>query len=118
MIGALRRNEVVAMLTDRPYAGSGSPVTFFGRQTEFSTGPALLWQHAGAAVIPAFVLHNEQGRYTAFADAPLPMVRTDDARADLATNTQILATHFEKIIREHPDQWFNYVPIWPAQNAA
>src|SRR6478735_3179225 len=78
MIGALRRNEVVAMLTDRPYAGSGSPVKFFGKTAEFSTGPALLWQHTGAAVIPAFVLRNEQGTYTAFADAPLPFVRTAD----------------------------------------
>ena len=114
MIGALRRNEVVAMLTDRPYAGSGSPVKFFGKTAEFSTGPALLWQHTGAAVIPAFVLRNEHGTYTAFADAPLPFVRTADPRADIVSNTQILATHFENVIRQHPDQWFNYVPIWPA----
>ena len=117
MVAALRRNEVVAMLADRPYAGSGSPVQFFGRQTEFSTGPALLWQHTGAPVIPAFVLRNDEGRYTAFADAPLPFARTKDSRADIQSNTQILAAHFENVIRQYPDQWFNYVPIWPSQYA-
>ena len=99
-------------------SGSGSPVQFFGKLTEFSTGPALLWQHTGAAVIPAFVLRNEEGAYTAFADAPLPFVRTADPRADIVRNTQILATHFENVIRKYPDQWFNYVPIWPAPAAA
>jgi KDO2-lipid IV(A) lauroyltransferase len=114
LIAALRRGEVVAMLVDRPYAGSGVPVDFFGRCTEFSTAPALLWQHTGAAVVPAFVLRNAVGRYTAFADAPLAFAPQAEPRAGLAANTQIVASHFENIIRQHPDQWFNYVPIWPA----
>jgi len=118
LIAALRRGEVVAMLVDRPYAGSGESVEFFGRRTKFSTAPALLWQHTGAAVVPAFVLRNETGRYTAFADAPLPLALHAESRAGLAANTQIVATHFENIIRQHPDQWFNYVPIWPAPPAA
>jgi KDO2-lipid IV(A) lauroyltransferase len=59
LIRTLRSGGMVAMLVDRPYTGSGVPVEFFGRTTEFSTGPALLWQHTGAAVIPAFVLHND-----------------------------------------------------------
>jgi len=112
MIRTLRAGEIVAMLVDRPYAGSGVAVEFFGRTAEFSTAPALLWQHTGAAIVPAFVLHNENGRYTAFAQAPLEFTKTSDARADLAANTQLLATHFEHVIRKHPDQWFNYVPIW------
>jgi KDO2-lipid IV(A) lauroyltransferase len=114
LIRALRSGGVVAMLVDRPYAGSGVPVEFFGRTAEFSSAPALLWQHTGAAVVPAFVLHNEAGRYTAFAQAPLAFARSTEPRADLAANTQLLATHFEHVIRQHPDQWFNYVPIWPS----
>lgn len=114
VIRTLRSGGIVAMLVDRPYAGSGLPVEFFGRKTEFSSAPALLWQHTGAAVIPAFVLHDESGRYTAFAQAPLPFTKSTEPRADLAANTQLLATHFEHVIRQHPEQWFNYVPIWPA----
>ena len=112
MIQALRRNEIVAMLVDRPYAGSGVPVQFCGRSAEFSTGPGLLWHHTGAAVIPAFVLRNKAGTYTAFADPAVPLARGTDSRADLTSNTQRIASHFETIIRQHPDQWFNYVPIW------
>jgi KDO2-lipid IV(A) lauroyltransferase len=118
LIRVLREGGVVAMLVDRPYAGSGLPVEFFGRKTGFSSAPALLWQHTGAAVVPAFVLHNETGRYTAFAQPSLAFARSSEPRMDLAANTQLLATHFEHVIRKHPDQWFNYVPIWPAVTEA
>jgi KDO2-lipid IV(A) lauroyltransferase len=114
LIRTLRDGGVVAMLVDRPYAGSGISVEFFGRRAEFSSGAALLWQHTGAPVVPAFVLRNSRGGYTAFAQPPLEFVKTRDPRADLAANTQVLATRFEHVIREYPDQWFNYVPIWPA----
>src|SRR3984893_17711370 len=56
IIQALRRNELVAMLVDRPYLNSGTEVEFFGRKTLFSAAAARVWQHTQAAVIPAFVL--------------------------------------------------------------
>ena len=117
MIQTLRRNELVAMLVDRPYAGTGAPVRFFGHDTEFSTAPALLAQHTGAAVLPAFVLRQASGRYLTLAEPIIPMPATTDRRADLAVNTQGLATAFEGIIRQHPAQWFNYVPIWSPGNS-
>ena len=112
MIAALRRNEIVCMLVDRPYAETGAPVSFFGRETGFSSAPVLLWQHTGAAIIPAFVLQNPGGRYHAFAEPPIALEPIADRRESLARNTQYIATAFEKIIRPHPEQWFNYVPIW------
>ncbi len=112
MMNVLRRNEILAMLVDRPYADTGARVKFCGRDTPFSTAPALLWQHTGAAVVPAFVLQESGGRYISFADAPLDFQSHEDKRAALVKNTQHLATHFEDIIRKYPEQWFNYVPIW------
>ncbi len=117
LVHTLRRNECVAMLVDRPYAGSGTAVDFFGARAEFSTAPALLAHHTGAAVVPAFVLLNERDRYTAFADPPISMKREASARSGLAESTQRIATIFESIIRPHPEQWFNYVPIWTHDQA-
>lgn len=118
IVQTLRRNEMVAMLVDRPYGETGVTVEFCDRQMEFSTAPALLWQHTNAAVIPAFVLGDSAGRYTAFAEAPLDFTRGPDPHLDLIRNTQLLASHFEHVIRQHPDQWFNFIPIWPAPAAA
>ena len=112
MMNVLRRNEILAMLVDRPYAGTGTTVKFCDRDTEISSAPALLWQHTGAAIVPAFVLQESGGRYISFADAPLDFQPGPDKRQALIENTQRLATHFEDIIRKHPEQWYNYVPIW------
>lgn len=112
LIQTLRRNELVAMLVDRPYEGTGAPVHFFGAETEFSTGPALLAHHTGAAVLPAFVLSQPDGRYVSFAEPSIPMVENRDPRAVIGENTQRIATVFEAIVRTYPDQWFNYAPVW------
>ena len=112
MLGALRCNEIVCMLVDRPYADTGAAVTFFGQATKFSAAPALLWEHTGAAIVPAFVLQGEEGCYQAFVEPAVPMIRGADPQADLLENTQRIASVFEAMIEQHPDQWFNYVPIW------
>jgi KDO2-lipid IV(A) lauroyltransferase len=106
IVSALRRNEFIAMLVDRPYGASAAPVRFFGAETHFSSAPSLLWQHTGAEVIPAFVLQKPGGRYVSLLAPPVPM------DADGAGNAQRIATVFETIVRCHPEQWFNYVPIW------
>lgn len=112
IINALKRNEVVAMLVDRPHNGSGSPVDFFNHATEFSTAPALLHHLVGVSVLPAFVLQNPDGRYLSFIEPPVPLEKGANRAKELAANTQKIAGTFEEIIRQHPEQWYNYVSIW------
>lgn len=110
IVSALRRNEFIAMLIDRPVSsgrgGSAVPVQFFGAQACLSPAPTLLWQHTGADVIPAFVLQKPGGRYVSLLAPPVPMT------ADGAANAQRIAAVFETVVRSNPEQWFNYVPIW------
>ena len=106
IIAALRRNEFIAMLVDRPYGGSAVPVRFFGADTCFSAAPTLLWRHTGAHVIPAFVLQKSGGRYVSLLAPPVPM------EPDGPANAQRIATVFESIVRRNPEQWFNYASIW------
>jgi Kdo2-lipid IVA lauroyltransferase/acyltransferase len=108
IIQALRRNELVAMLVDRPYLNSGIEVQFFGRPTLFSAAAARVWQHTQACVIPAFVLQLEPGQYGCYAYPPIDM----GADRTLEQNSQCVADVFQAIIREFPEQWFNFVPIW------
>ena len=115
IISALRRNEFVAMLVDRPYANSGVPVRLFSRDTLFSTAPALIHQHTDAAVLPAFVLQTITGRYASLIQPPVEMAREP---ASAAANAQRIAAVFESTIRAHPEQWYNYVPVWSEQATA
>jgi lauroyl/myristoyl acyltransferase len=108
IIQALRRNELVAMLVDRPYVNSGIEVQFFDRPTLFSAAAARVWQYTQASVIPAFVLQLEPGQYGCYAYPTIEM----SPEQSLEQNTQRVADVFQAIIREFPEQWFNFVPIW------
>jgi lauroyl/myristoyl acyltransferase len=57
-------------------------------------------------------LHDGNGGYRTVAEPPIPMDRSAEPRTTLAANTQRIATVFEGIIRRHPEQWFNYVPLF------
>ena len=111
MLRVLRENGTLAMLVDRPYSGTGMPVTQFGRETQFSTAAAMLAHHTGATIVPAFVLQRTENRYRAIA---LPPVELDPGllRQTLPINVQRIATLFASLIRTYPEQWFNYVPLF------
>jgi KDO2-lipid IV(A) lauroyltransferase len=113
MLRVLRGNGCLAMLVDRPYSGSGMPVQQFGHPTQFSTAAAMLAHHTGATVLPAFVLRRPDTRYTASAGAPIPMDE-GPLRETMRGNVQRIADLFASLIRQHPDQWFNYVPLFSA----
>jgi KDO2-lipid IV(A) lauroyltransferase len=109
---ALRQNSVVAMLVDR-YAGSDAvPVEMFGRVTHFAPGPALYARLSGASVVPAFVLRAGPGRYRGLVLPAVPMEFTGDRAGDLAQNTRLVAAAIEGVVRDHPDQWYNFTPVW------
>jgi KDO2-lipid IV(A) lauroyltransferase len=113
MLRVLRGNGVLAMLVDRPYSGTGLPVKQFGRETQFSTAAAMLAHHTGAAVVPAFILQEPDTRYRALACPQIEMT-AGELRDTLPVNVQRIATAFETQIRNHPEQWFNYAPIFSA----
>jgi len=108
IIQALRRNELVAMLIDRPYLSSGVPVKFFERSTLFSSAAARIWQYTQASVIPAFVIQLRPARYGCYAYSPIDMA----AGRTVEENSQRIANVFEALIRQFPEQWYNFVPIW------
>lgn len=109
---ALRQNVVVAMLVDRYQGPDAVEVEMFGRRTAFAPGPALYARMTGAAVVPAFVLADGRGGYEGRVCPPVAMRFTDDRAADTRRNGQAVARVIEGVIREFPDQWYNFGPIW------
>ncbi len=111
MLRTLRGNGVLAMLVDRPYSGTGLPVQQFGHTTEFSTAAATLAHHTGASIVPAFVMRQPDSRYHAFCE-PAVEQATGPLRETLADNVQRIADIFTALIAQHPEQWFNYAPLF------
>jgi len=111
MLRVLKGNGCLAMLVDRPYAGTGTAVRQFGHHTQYSTGAAMLAGHTGAAVVPAFVLEMPDHRYRTVAGPAIEM-ENGPLRDTMQANVQRIADTFAALIRQHPEQWFNYVPLF------
>jgi phosphatidylinositol dimannoside acyltransferase len=112
MLAALRKQEGLAVLVDRPLASDGVPVTFFGRRTRVPGGAATLALRTGSPVVPAALVRDPRGHgYVAHIGPPILGERGDDASMMM----QGIMSWLEGIIRRYPDQWFMFRHMWPQE---
>jgi KDO2-lipid IV(A) lauroyltransferase len=113
IIKRLQAGAVVALLVDRPPPPTAVRVELFGRPLDASVSAALLARATGATLLPVYIV-REAGGYGAHI---LPEVNYDRAVLGTAPARQALTQEilraFEPVIRQYPDQWFHFVPIWP-----
>jgi KDO2-lipid IV(A) lauroyltransferase len=110
---ALRRNEVVAIVFDRPLIEGGVEVEFFGERTRVPEGVARLALRTGAAVIGAVGIRRGT-RFVAQVAPPFEFSKTGDRESDVAMLTQDVMDWFEGRVRQYPDQWYMFRDFWPA----
>ena len=105
---ALRRGEVVALQGDRALGTRGDVmIPFFGMPAPFPLGPFLLAGAAGVPIVPAFCLLDEGHRYTLQLAPPINVDRGDEEGAARAWVNLL-----ERVVQEHPTQWFNFFDVW------
>ncbi len=114
VLGALRRNEVVCLLSDRDIAGGGVPVQFFGETTTLPAGPAMLALRSGAALLPTAVYFRPAGHHLGVVRPPLDTARRGSIREDVARLTQDLADELAHLVGRAPSQWHMFQPNWPS----
>ena len=114
---AVKRGDVVCLLSDRDVGGRGLVVTFFGERTRLPAGPALLALRTGAPLIPAAVYWRDGARH-AIARPPLDTGRTGSIRSDAQRVVQDYAVALEELIRHAPEQWHLMSPNWPSDYGA
>lgn len=114
ILRALRRNEILAILLDRPMAENGICVRFFGRPTILPAGPARLAQRTGAHVIPVALvrLHGTADRLLALIEPDLRFENTGNEEYDLRVFTEAILAAHERFIRRFPDQWYMFRRMW------
>jgi KDO2-lipid IV(A) lauroyltransferase len=102
----LKREEHVGILLDQNMAWQeGVFVDFFGEAACTNTGMALLALKTGAAVLPAFNVRTQDGRYRVIIEPEVPLIRTGNKNTDVFQNTQLFTKIIERYIRDYPDHW-------------
>jgi lauroyl/myristoyl acyltransferase len=112
---ALKRNEIVCLLSDRNIGGGGVDVDFFGERTKLPAGPATLALRTGAPILPVAVYFTRRpDGHLGVVRPPLPAERRGSLRDDVSRITQLLADELEHLIRRAPEQWHLFQPNWPS----
>ena len=120
LLGALRRNEVVALVLDQ-HDPEGTPLPFFGRCAATSTALARLARASGAAVLPVFLVRDAGPDPRAFRVITGPAIRVPrgaDPRQDVLDATVQFNRILEQVIRAHPDQWLWLHRRWKVPSVA
>lgn len=113
MIRALRDNEILAIQLDRGNGEPNSParqVEFFGAKATFQEGPFHLARLSGAPVVPVVTLRRGLRHYEIVLGEPLYVSRSVPGDSERALGEAV--RFFERMIREHPEQWFQFSPFW------
>ncbi|HYM67289.1 MAG TPA: lysophospholipid acyltransferase family protein [Patescibacteria group bacterium] len=103
----LKSNGVVALLCDLQQ-GPGITVRFFGRRAIVPSGPAAFALKTGSPLLPSFQYSTEPGRHVIHVEPPLTP-REGETKESL---TQRVIDQFEEFIRERPDQWYAFRPMF------
>jgi predicted exporter/lauroyl/myristoyl acyltransferase len=115
IIKRLQAGATVALLVDRPPAPTAVTVELFGRPFAASIAAAELARATGCAIVPTFIVREAKG----YRAQILPEVQYDRAaigdRAGRIRLTQEILRAFAPAIRQYPDQWYHFVPVWPVE---
>ncbi|MCA6072372.1 MAG: lysophospholipid acyltransferase family protein [Endomicrobium sp.] len=111
IVGALRKNQVLAILGDQDAGRQGIFLPFFGRLASTPKGPAFFAIRAGSPIITAFGVRQKDGSMK-MKVKEIPMPSTGDEEKDIEIINSIYNNRLEKVIRENPDQWFWFHRRW------
>ena len=116
VIRRLEKGATVALLVDRPPPPTAVIVELFDHPFSASIAAAELARASGCALLPVYLPRNGD-KYDAHILPPIaydrPKLRDREQRRQLA---QSIMQVFEPLIREHLDQWYHFVPLWPQSN--
>ncbi len=118
MLRVLKRGGTLCVLFDRPLdLARGVAVRFFGRETAVPAGPAVLALKTGATIVPVYMFRQPDRSFESLIFPAIQPVDTGDRDRDTQTIMQRLVDTMQAVVRDRPDQWYMFRPMWPNESA-
>lgn len=112
MVRALKRGEVVAIQLDRAAIGQVTEsLDFFGGPANFQIGPFMLARLAQVPIWPVYVARVSRHAFRLLAE-PIRHIDRRAPREQVVQVMQEVVSGFERHVRAHPDQWFQFQRVW------
>jgi predicted LPLAT superfamily acyltransferase len=115
ILAALRRREIVCIAGDRIlHRRQVTAANFLGAPALFPQGPFLIAAIAQVPLIPIFTLKTGLLHYRFQAWKPFLFngVGKDAREQAVGEAISAFAGILECVVREHPEQWFNFYDFW------
>jgi Kdo2-lipid IVA lauroyltransferase/acyltransferase len=109
---ALHQKRLLAIAGDRAVTGQGIRMEYFGRPALVPDGHAVLARRFHVPILPGFFVRSPDGRYDCVIDEIIEPRETDDFDADVRDCVERCLRVFERHVKEHPEQWYVFRPIW------
>jgi KDO2-lipid IV(A) lauroyltransferase len=114
IIQKLKSNKLIVLTADRGSQGQKTSVPFFDAPAELPLGAVALAQRTGATLVGTFARRTS---LTGMQLQCLPITTdmTAEQSQDTAYVLQKISRMMEQVIRDCPEQWLAFSPIWPEE---
>jgi KDO2-lipid IV(A) lauroyltransferase len=102
---ALRNNELVFIPIDQNFGTGGVFVDFFAQKAATATGPVVLAQRTGAAVVPCFIIRQKDDTHKLVFETAINLQDGNSSEETVSINIQKLTDIIESYIRRYPAEW-------------
>lgn len=113
ILRALKNNEAVVSVLDQNSTRSiGVFVDFFGKSACTMAYVAVFAMKTGAAVVPCETFRDDDGVHVLKIHPAIPFEEQATKDESVVFMTQVYTDWIERVIREHPTQWFWHHKRW------
>ncbi len=112
MLRALKRNEMLGILIDQPNATANVRVQFLNHWVTVPAGAAALALRTGASILAGGVIRTRDNSYETIIHGPVVWPPSGDMDRDIRDLTQHIMHVLEDLVRQNPEQWFVFRPLW------
>jgi len=106
MLNCLRNNQIICLITDENKRHGGVKVDFFGQNSPTAMGPAVFSLRTGAAIVPMFIIRQNDDTHKLIIEPPLEFNLTGNQAEDIRHITSTFTERIEWYIKTYPTQWF------------
>jgi KDO2-lipid IV(A) lauroyltransferase len=113
----LKQGGVIFTGVDRPIALSDDPIPFFDAPARLPTGYIRLALQTRSRIVAMCCVQRSNSSYDLHLAPPLEMERVGDPAQSIRHNARRVLAILEAWIRETPEQWSVFVPVWREEDA-
>lgn len=109
---ALQEGDIISMPGDRIFGSQKYVVcNFFGKPAKFPAGPFVIAARKSIPALAVFVMKTSTWKYK-IRVCEIGVATTVERRQQVEQLASKFASVLEEILREYPEQWFNYYDFW------